>query len=90
MIIKSKTLPNGEKVDFKDCIHYTTTTKFPFWQRVRHLFGAPVVIKSEIYCENEPGWTLTEAKGIRTNVFKSSRSRKGEMMQSPMPHENMK
>lgn len=67
-------------MEFKDVIHHTTTTKFPFWQRVRHLLGAPVVIKSTIKCEHEPGYIETEAKGMHTRIF--PKKDKGGLMQS--------
>lgn len=78
--MRAHTFPNGVTVKFKDCIHHTTTTKFPLLQRIKHLLGAPVVIKSELHCENEPGYILSEAKGVNTRVFKRRRKGGVEMM----------
>ena len=85
MLVKNRIVSLGsnqqlnmaEEIVYKDVIHHTTTTKFPFWQRVRHLFGAPVVVKSEIKCQNEPGFILSTAKGIHTKIF--PRKKKGKM-----------
>ncbi len=68
--MKERKLISMEEIEFKDVIHHTTTTKFHVIQRVKHLFGAPVVIKSEIKCENEPGRTESIATAIHTRVFK--------------------
>lgn len=63
------TKTENKEIEFKDCIHHTTTTKFPFWQRVRHLLGAPVMVKSKIHCQHEVGYTESEAFGMGTRIF---------------------
>ncbi len=71
-----KTRTKTEPIEFKDCIHHTTTTKFPFWQRVKHLLGAPVMLKSEIHCQNEVGYIKAKAVGMHTRIFpKKSKGR---------------
>ena len=57
-----------EEIEYADCIHHTTTTKFPIGQRIKHLLGAPVVISSKIHCEHEPGFTKSDATGIHTRI----------------------
>jgi hypothetical protein len=80
-VIKRITYPNGERVEFTDCIHHSTTTKFPFLQRVKHLFGAPIVVDSKIYTEHEPGWIDASAKGMNTRLF--PRKTKGAICMEP-------
>lgn len=50
--IKTKIL-NGEEVEYQDVIHHKTTTEFSFWDRIKILFGAKLVIKSELFTGHE-------------------------------------
>ena len=44
---------NGRKVEHKDVIHQTITTRFGFWDRLKILIGKPLIIKHETYTKND-------------------------------------
>ena len=77
--MKMKKEINGQTYEYLDCIHHTTTTKFPIWQRILQLFGKPIVIESEIYTENETNVLVSVAKGRNHKLFHRKPKYQGAM-----------
>jgi hypothetical protein len=51
-MVLQTTIVGGKAIKHKDAIHYNTVSQFPFWDRVRILFGKKVVIHSVIFTMN--------------------------------------
>lgn len=52
--LKKKFVPgsNGKK-EYVEVIHHTTTSHFTTWERIKILFGKPVIVTSELYTTDE-------------------------------------
>lgn len=43
----------GTQREYREVIHHTTTTKFGLWDRIKILFGKPVIVASELYAAED-------------------------------------
>ena len=68
---RKKILPDGKEIQHRDVITHTTTTKFGLKDRLRILFGQPVINLSQIYSDHEDAKILgSEAKAFVPRLFK--------------------
>jgi len=47
----NKKIINSREFEYGDEVIHTTTTFLGFWDRIKVLFGKPVIVQSSIYCK---------------------------------------
>jgi hypothetical protein len=51
-LLEKKVVPGTDR-EYREVIHHTTTTHFGLWERIKILFGKPVVVRSELYASDD-------------------------------------
>ena len=79
-----KKVVNGEQITYGDCIHSNHELKFPWHQRILHLFGKKIRIDTEMYVEDETRVIRTIGQGRHYDWFSWLKKQGPTQMEAPI------